>query len=294
MFARQPYKEQEDWTTLKDPVATVKYDGAHYFLAVKDDGALTFHSRRPSVKGGFPERTEKLPHLTTKKFPELSGNVYSVELIHTGHKKENKESHPAVSGLLNSLAPKSIADQKEKGPIRAVLIDVINPPLPTYKDKLLHMKDVEKKIGKPDLVFVPEPAITKEAIVKLITKTKVHGHEGVIITSLTTPEATNPRIKIKHKNTYNLRVTKIQQEIDMHGKPKEQAGALIVEDAIGREVASVGTGLSRELKQEIWKNKGDWIGRLIQVETMGTVKEKGRLRAPVYNGDADGDIDLVE
>lgn len=296
MYARQPYKShiEKDWTQIKDPVATKKYDGANFNMEVQYDGSLKFYSRRPSVKGGFPERSDKLPHLTDKKFPELAGHVYTVELIHTGHSKSNKESHPKVSGLLNSLPPKSIAEQKASGPIRAVLLDVINPPLPTYRAKLLQMKHVENLFAKPDLLFVPTPEITKEGIVKLINKTKSGREEGVIITSLDTPESMNPRIKLKHKDTYNLRVAKIIQEYDIKGNPKPSMGALSLVDRSGREVANVGTGFSAELRKEIWDNPDEWMGKLIQVETMGLAKQEGRLRAPVYNGDADGDIDLVE
>jgi hypothetical protein len=263
-------------------------------MEVQHDGSLKFYSRRPSVKGGFPERSDKLPHLTVKKFPELAGHVYTVELIHTGHNKNNKESHPKVSGLLNSLPPKSIAEQKESGPIRAVLLDVVNPPLPTYRDKLLHMKEFEKKFGNPEVMFAPTPEITREGIVKLINQTKREGHEGVIITSLDTPEHMNPRIKMKHQETYNLRVSEIIQEYDIHGKPKPSMGALALVDRSGREVAKVGTGFSPALRKEIWENKADWIDRLIQIKTMGLAKEGGRFRMPVFNGDADGQLDLVE
>lgn len=295
MYPRQPYKAHTilDWRDIKDPVTTKKYDGANFNMVVQSDGSLKFYSRRMGVKGDYPERSDKLPHLTDKKLPELAGHVYTVELIHTGHNKENKENHPKVSGLLNSLPPKSIAEQKESGPIRAVLLDVVNPPLPTYRSKLLQMKSLQDKFGKPDVLFVPTPHLGKEGAIKLINQTKKEGHEGVIITSLDTPEYRNPRIKIKHQDTYNLRVSGIIQEVDIHGNLKPSMGALPLTDASGREVAKVGTGFSAAQRKEIWENPRDWIGKLIQVKSMGLAKQDGRLRMPIFNGDADGDIDLV-
>lgn len=291
MFQRHRYLETEGWKNLDDPVASKKYDGAHFYLRFDSNGKPSFISRRQSVKGDYPDRTSKLPHLSDINIPELSSNTYSVELIHTGWDPTKEESHAAVSGILNSLPERAISTQKVTGPIRAVLLDVIHPKLETYKDKLKHLKIVEEKFNKPSFVFMPEISKGKENIDKLINKTKERGGEGVIVTSLTKPEHENPRFKIKHYGTYNLKVKGITQEYDIHGKPKNSAGALVLEDASGKEVCQVGTGLTREMRLDIWNNPSKWIGKLIQVKAMPSTAR--RLRHPVYNGFADGDIDLV-
>lgn len=296
MFQRARYLHDDhtNWRTVENPAASIKYDGANFFLKVEQDGSLRYFSRRPSVRGGFPERTQQLPHLTETKLPQYAGNVYNVELIHTGHDKRNVESHPAVSGILNSLPERSIATQKETGPVRAVLFDAVEPAFGTYKEKLEHLREVEKAFGKPDVMFVPEIYTHPRTIEALIGMTRRQRREGAIVTSLTKPEHSNPRVKIKHKLLYNLRVTRVIQEIDISGKPKQSAGALEVCDATGRVVANVGTGFDAATRKDIWNNPNKWIGELIQVETMGLLKPMGRLRAPVYNGIADGNIDTVE
>lgn len=296
MFERTKYKEGYDWTTLDSPVASKKYDGAHFFMRVEPDGALRFFSRRESVKGGFPERTEKLPHLTDKKMPGYAGHVYSVELIHTGNNKNNKESHADSSGILNSLAPKAISTQAIRGPIRAVLLDVKHPEHTTFEDKLTTMRSFEKDFGKPDVLFTPDIKIGKDNIEELIRSTKERGDEGVIITSLKKPESENFRVKVKHYVTYNLKVKKILQEFSKTGVPKQSAGALVLEDATGREVGQTGTGFDRNTRIDIFNNPKNWLGKLIQVKAQPTTKkdaESGRLRVPVYNGEADGEIDTV-
>lgn len=295
MYSRAKYKDSSDvhWSSLANPVATPKRDGAHFYLEIGSDGTQKYYSRRESVKGGHPERSSQIPHLSSKRLPDFAGHVYNVELIHTGHNKDNPESHSTVSGILNSLPPRSIETQKQIGPVRAVLIDVVNPPLPTYKDKLLQMKRVEDAFGNPDLMFVDTPAITKQGIVEMIDKTKQQHREGVIITDLKTPESNNPRIKIKHFYTYNLRVNKLIQEIDIHGKPKNSMGALECIDRSGRIVCYVGTGFSREQREQFWLHPDLILHKLIQVKTMSPEVSGGRLRAPVFNGDADGELDLV-
>jgi hypothetical protein len=296
MYVRHNYVDsnKRDWAKIPDPAATKKWDGAHMFLRVEHDGSLRYFSRRPSVKGGFPERTSQLPQLTQRKLPALAGNVYSVELVHTGKSKNSIESHPRVSGLLNSLPPKSIADQQSLGPIRAVLIDTINPSLSTYKEKLIHMKGVEDAYDDPSVLFVATPKISKRDIVGLIDSTKARNEEGVIITSLTLPESLNKRIKIKHVNTYNLRVVGVIQENDKDGNPKDAMGALTVVDGSGRIVGNVGTGFSQDQRREAWLHPNLWINKGIQVKAMGLGSVGGRLRAPVYNGDSDGEIDVVD
>lgn len=294
MFERAKYVDnsKQHWTSIPDPVGTKKYDGSHDFVVVQSDGSLRFYSRRQSVKGHYPEHTEKLPQLTDRKLPHLAGNVYSVELIHTGKSKDAIENHSRLSGILNSLPPRAQDTQKMLGPVRAVLLDVINPQLPTYRDKLLHLKRVEEAFGNKNLMFAPTPEITKNGIAKLIDSTRRRGEEGIVVTSLDAPEATNRRIKVKHFGTYNLRISGIVQEIDIHGHPKEAMGAVTTVDASGRDAGAVGSGFSKKEREDAFKNPRSWIGRLIQVKAAG-VGNRGHLRHPVYNGDADGDLDLV-
>lgn len=296
MFERAKYKDDAklNWQSLKNPVATLKRDGGHYFLTIDSEGNQKYFSRRPSVKGGHPERSANIPHISSVKLPQFAGHVYSVELIHTGHDKRSPESHPKVSGILNSLPAKAVQTQKETGPVRAVLIDVINPPMATYRDKLLHMKAVEKAAGRPEVLFVDEPVIGKAGIVSLINKTKNERREGVIIADLDKHESTNTRVKIKHKNTLNLKVSRILQEIDIHGKTKPSMGALELIDSTGRIVGKVGTGFTREEREDAWKHPEKWMGELIQVTFRDIVRHGGSIIQPSYNGLADGELDRVD
>lgn len=295
MFPRAKYKDSSEvhWPELTDPVGTIKYDGASFFMQIGPDGSPRYYSRRKSVKGHFPDRTDQLPQLSSKKMPFLAGNVYNVELIHTGRDPRNVESHPKLSGILNSLPARAIQTQHDTGPVRAVLLDVVEPHLQTYQDKLVHLKHVQDMFGDTNLMYMPTPAVGVPNIMKLVERTKKTGREGVIVTSLTKPETSNSRVRVKHVNTYNLRVIKVQQEVDIYGKPKNSMGALIVADATGREVAAVGTGFTQKEREEIWNERAAYPGRDIQVKTFGTVKEKGRLRGPVYNGESDGELDVV-
>lgn len=105
------------------------------------------------------------------------------------------------------------------------------------------------------------------------------------MTSLTEPEATNVRIKVKHQAYFNLRVVGFEEELDKTGKPKGSLGSLVVADCSRAIVANVGTGFPAALRKEIWENRAQWLHEIVQVKTMGLARN--RLRSPVYNGLAD-------
>ena len=293
MFERAKYKEpgKAGWEAIENPAGTYKYDGASFFLVVGEDGSLRYFSRRPSVKGGFPDRTESLPQLTARKLPELAGHVYNVELIHTGHDPEAKESHPAVSGILNSLPEKAKQTQALSGPVRAVVHNVVNPKLGTYSEKLEAMKGLEQAYGDPSVLWAIKPEVGHESIRSLIESTRSGKREGIIVTSLSKPEDVNARFKVKHQDYYNLEVVGFQEEQDKNGQAKGSLGSLVVADSGGNIVANVGSGFTPALRKEIWNNQKSWLGKLVQVKTMGLAQR--RLRAPVYNGEADGALDKV-
>ena len=293
MYERAKYKELPlDMSSLtNDDVGMLKYDGGNYFARIEPDGSMRFISRRPSIKGGFPDRTESLPQLTEPKLKNYAGSILNVELIHTGKHPDAVESHPQVSGILNSLPLRARATQEVLGPVRAVLHNVVKPKLGTFQDKVAYMKEIEQAYGKPDLLFVPKLYHGKEQIKDLYLKTLAEGREGIVTTNWKSSEDTNVRHKIVHKINHNLVVVGIEQELDIHGQPKPSMGALKVADASGRVVGYVGTGFSRSQRQEAFNEPEKWLGKEIQVTSRGFAKNA--LRAPVFNGDSDGDIDLV-
>lgn len=274
----------------EERVTSLKYDGANFFLAYDQNGHPTFTSRRLSVSGAPIEKVDRLPHLA-KVLPSQAGKVYNVELIHTGHDKHTPESHARVSGLLNALPERSIREQSIDGPIRAVVFDLIEPKVSTYLEKIDHFKGLVSDFGNDEILFHPSFEHGEDGMERLIAKSKKEGREGIITLDPTKPEAHNPRIKLKHKNLYNLKVSAIHQEVDIRGNPKPSAGALSLRDATGRDVGKVGTGFDRATREDIFKNQNAWLNKLIQVEAMKPTGSK--LRQPVYNGDADGHLDTV-
>ncbi len=281
----------EDILKIPDPVASKKWDGAAFWIMFDSSGRPHFISRKPSVSGAPIERTAQLPHLSDVQLPEFANHVFYSELVHTGHGPDNNERHNLLSGILNSGISKSLERQKNEGPVRVILTDMKHPKAQTYREKRETLERLKRAWGKPGLVETPGWREGPKAIADLLETTKRRGDEGIIITSDTLPEEHNTRYKVKHTGTYNLKVSGVQQEVDKNGSPKESMGGLHVVDASGREVATVGTGFSRAEREDAWKNRRNWIGKVIQVKAMPPTAN--RLRAPVYNGEADGDLDSL-
>ena len=122
MFNRHKYVQISESDLVKhvgpDTIASLKHDGAAYFLKINEDGSANWISRRESVHGGFPDKTDRLPHLASIKFPKkFAGNVINVELIHTGNQDVEKDSHRVVSGILNSLPARAAEQQPFRLPV---------------------------------------------------------------------------------------------------------------------------------------------------------------------------------
>lgn len=275
---------------MKNPAATIKYDGANFFLKYDTSGVPSFVSRKLSVSGGVIDRTEKVPHLA-KVLPSQAGKTFNVELIHTGLNPAAKESPSRLSGMLNSLAPKAVATQAVEGPVRAAIFDVIDPNVTSFLDKRKQILDLQRDFGDEALVFAPELHVGHDAVQALISSTKKDKREGIIAVDLSAEESKNPRVKVKHKNSYNLKVVGILREYDKNGMPKESAGAVRVQDATGRDLGNVGIGFTKETRKDIWDNQGLWMNKLIKVQAMDSTASK--LRHAVYDGDADGSCDVV-
>lgn len=293
MYTRHKYSDRLDHIPLipdEDAYYSVKHDGANYFLKYDDEGNASFISRRVGVDGTNPDRSAKVPHLA-KKMPEFAGHTFNVELIHTGLTPDGKDNHAKVSGLLNSLPPRSLEEQRKFGPIRAKVFDYTSDNNISYAQKLDKIHSLVKAFGDHSIFSMPEAVIGHKEGAKLQARLKANRAEGVVISNLRGPDV-RPRIKVKNLNTYNFKVIGITQEFDIHGVAKNSAGALLLADANGTHVGNVGTGFTKEEREDIWKNPSKWINKPVQIIAMDPTATK--LRHAVYNGDADGDIDLLK
>lgn len=81
--------------------------------------------------------------------------------------------------------------------------------------------------------------------------------------------------------TDDLLVMEFQEEIDIHGQPKETLGALLCVRDSTSELMPIGSGFTKEERQHIWNNQPDFIGKVVEVEGKKRF-DSGKLRHPVF------------
>lgn len=112
-----------------------------------------------------------------------------------------------------------------------------------------------------------------------------HGEEGVMINILNAPynfKRTNDLLKVKKMQTLDLEITGYEEG---DGKFSGMLGAFYVRYKDGNTV-KVGSGISKALREEIWRNPESYIGKIIEVQYFEETTNQGggiSLRFPVFN-----------
>jgi ATP-dependent DNA ligase len=123
-----------------------------------------------------------------------------------------------------------------------------------------------------------DTAKTLDEIVATMNRYTDMGYEGVIVRH---PLATYTRkrsvymMKFKPRKDDWYTVVGYEEEISIHGEPKNALGALILMDE-GRQTFKVGSGpiLTREARVELWKQKENLAGRLAHIKYQGLTNKK--------------------
>lgn len=133
------------------------------------------------------------------------------------------------------------------------------------------------------LVPVAYEGEDQNQIIYHLNKQRELGHEGVMINILDAP--------YEYKRTSNLLKCKVMQDVDLeivgfqegNGKYSGTLGALIV-DYKGSDVG-VGSGLSNADRDEIWYNRGKYLGRIATIQYFEETQDadgKPSIRFPVF------------
>jgi len=274
---------------------SAKIDGAHTITEFpkKDPLSKVRHpqvfSYRPSARSDrLINHTFKIPGVDELQTPkELEGTIVRGELY--GINRETGRVVPAhqLSGILNATTANSLQKQTEEGvELRNALFDVIKykgrdvRDLP-YSEKLKMLEEIDK--ATPRMFTVPDYAISPEEKQQLFEKIKSGTHpataEGVIAWNL---QGNGPPVKLKLRPDYDVYVRDVYE-----GSGKfEGSHAGGFEYSLtprGKIVGRVGTGLTEELRQDMWDNPQSYKGRVAKVTAQGQ-HSSGALRAPAFTG----------
>ena len=110
------------------------------------------------------------------------------------------------------------------------------------------------------------------------------GYEGIICRHIDAPyvrKRSTFMMKFKGKKSDWYSVVGVQEEIDKHGKPKGTLGAIICCGDDGTRFG-VGSGLTRDQRNEFWKRKHKLIGGICHVAYQHITSGKNVPRFPVF------------
>lgn len=293
-----PYNKQRYKTIQPDQVENALKSLSSGSVSPKYDGAATLSklmhkhheilSYRVAKNTGYPiTYTEKVHHGRPEVNipPDLRGTVLRGELL--GIDGKGKSIPPtSLGGILNSSVGKALRTQEEKNiQLKNIIFDIqqlgkkpITNQTP-YNERMEMIKDVLSRANLGDKYMLPEQAHTPEDALKLWEQIKSNKHpltnEGVVIHPVT-----GPPLKAKLRQDYDVYIRNVFPGLGKY-KDNGAGGFEYSHDQNGAIVGKVGTGLSDEIRRDMFANPDAYIGRVAKVKAHEQ-HPSGALRAPAF------------
>lgn len=248
-----PYEEKRLAKWEPPFLVQPKLDGERCRALITSTGVLLVSSEKNIIKSvphinlaiqnfGFPEGTE------------LDGELYN-------HGMEFNDIHSIVS--------RKVLMHDEASLMHYHIFDIIPVDNPQMIQGQRWMSIRDLHIMSP-LILVPgQLAFTEKDVIKIYDEYIDQGYEGIIVRNV---YATYERkrslyvMKFKPKKKDHYQIIDLQEAIDKDGKEKETLGAFICRGSDGTPFG-VGAGkLTHVERQEIWNNRMDYLGKIIEVQ----------------------------
>lgn len=279
MLANKYFEHQKE-VEGKEFTLTLKMDGIRCLCVVKN-GEATFYTRQGQVIDGLGELSNEV----TKLSPHI---VFDGELlIDGGLQMESKTAY--------KLTTKAVRKDGEKSGITYHIFDLFavsdlsdKESVVPYKFRRRTLNNLMVKIDHLDMHHVQiVPSLycgeDTDKIVEILNQVRAQNQEGVMINIDDAPyqfKRTNDLLKVKVMQDADLLITGVQEGT---GKFKGTLGSIIV-DYKGNPVG-VGSGLSDEIRNLIWKKPDQYIGRIATIQYFEETTDKtGKpsIRFPVF------------
>ena len=285
---------------------TTKIDGGR-IIAIKENGKVTFYTRQGQLYEGLvdleKEMLEKLPdnicldgEITLLDKGNLTSKDQYKETMKITRKKGEK--HGVKMLVFDCMRAEEFRNQKCETPYFIRRGDLLAWFGQHYiEDGLANSSEFnEYKFTNNIISFLNTkytyfnilPILYEGSDINEITKwlnyNIDHGEEGVMINILDAPysfKRSSDLLKVKKMLDIDLEVVGYEEG---SGNFSGMLGAFLVRYKEG-SIVKVGSGFSKELRQEIWKNPDAYIGKIISVQYFEeTVNQQGgiSLRFPVY------------
>lgn len=281
-------KLEEIDATPDELVAEWKPDGGMAIANVVDGRAI-FTSHREEA----PAYYDKLPqlewltnrsHFLTNRilFPNagVDGTVMYVELFHP-------EGAARVGGIVNANADNSINMQQERGPVTAIIWDVMKyqgkdiSKLP-FEERMIYRHQVVEQVQLMNPHWSEVPWIRGGQFMDFYQqviqdKRGLPWAEGIVVKKANDTEIGG--FKVKHRDTYDAIVTDV---LEGTGKYAGTAGKLVVKMTKRGPEGEVGSLAVPDIQRDwIWDHRNDLPGQVAEIFAQEVTKA-GVPRAGVF------------
>ena len=267
----------EDVDFDRNYILTKKLDGVN-LTCFKRGESISFFTRQGKQVDGLIDLIEQ--------YKELPDGVYFGEALYSNEDeaKDRKELYRLSTGELNS--------KRENKKISHWIFDYqtleewdsekfITP----YSNTISTLENIFLNRNLKNIKMVPfiYQGTGKEIAFELLKKAKKDGWEGLVLrysSSVYQKKRSSDFVKLKPFTEVDLRITGFKEF-----KHPNQLGSFICEDDEHTIKCSVGSGFSKEQRYDFWKRKNEFLGKIVEVQTMEITENKSgqkSLRFPVF------------
>lgn len=257
-----PFEEKRLQKWEPPYIVQPKYDGVRC-RAIIDENQVILLSSEENVIFSVPHINEALRHHFRRSI-ELDGELYC-------HGRSFEE--------IVSITSRSVNLHPNYREINYHIFDIISEELQVERTRTLS----ELTLDKPLIRTPIQVALSLDDILRALEFFTVYGYEGIIVRHLLNSyvrKRSTMMMKWKPSRSDTYLIVGGQEEVDKDGNPKNALGSFLVKDDDERTF-SVGSGLTREQREEFWLNLPSLIGKRIVVNYQHTT-DKGVPRFPVF------------
>lgn len=270
------YFDKPEIVEGKEFTITTKIDGGR-IIALKQNGVVEFFTRAGQQYEGLVDIKAELEALPYDNFA-LDGEITLLDKGSLTSKEQYKQTMMITRR------------DGEKHGVKILAFDYMPSQLFVQQAKTQPYKERRKELEKifSDLKYVTVLPVLYSGtdtsmIVKLLKEQTAKGEEGVMVNINNEPYAfsrSNALLKVKSMQDLDLKVIDVEEGTNNFSG---MLGAFVV-DYKGNKVR-VGSGISKELREEVWKCPEEYIGRTISVQYFEETKNQAggiSLRFPVF------------
>ena len=273
------YFDKPTYMEGKKFAITTKIDGGR-IIALKENGKVSFYTRAGQKYEGLVDLEDEMSRLMPDNIC-LDGEITLLVRGNLSSKEAYKETMKIVR-----------TKDKEKHGIKMLVFDAM--PVSDFKTQTSSMTYIQRRqmldcmsafdaaryFELLPLLYVGDDT---SKITEILEEEVANGEEGIMINeynALYEFKRTNSLLKVKKFDSCDLRVVGFEEG---NGKYAGVLGAFICEYKVGE--VKVGSGLTDEIRKEIWNNQSNYLNSIIEVSYFEETKDstgKLSLRFPTF------------